>query len=133
MIPEVLALLAERSRLQRRKNQMTTREYHPEPLVPWLKANYLIPETSAPIIMPAHQQAVLDYAFQRDNNGKFKYTTVIYSAPKKCLGPETRVLRADLRWVRVDSLRVGDQLLAFDENTRWHGEGRPPGGSCAPL
>lgn len=32
-----------------------------------------------------------------------------------CVAPETRVLRADLRWIRADALRVGDALVAFDE------------------
>ena len=32
-----------------------------------------------------------------------------------CVAPETRVLRADLRWVRADELRPGEQIVAFDE------------------
>lgn len=32
-----------------------------------------------------------------------------------CIAPETRVLRADLRWVRADELRGGDPIVAFDE------------------
>lgn len=32
-----------------------------------------------------------------------------------CLGPGTRVLTADLRWVPVESLKVGDKLVGFDE------------------
>jgi hypothetical protein len=32
-----------------------------------------------------------------------------------CVAPETRILRADLRWVRADELRTGDALVAFDE------------------
>ncbi len=37
-----------------------------------------------------------------------------------CLDPSTRVLTADLRWVRIDSLRRGDEVVAVDE--------QPPGG-----
>jgi len=33
-----------------------------------------------------------------------------------CMAPETRVLRADLRWVRADELKEGDSLVAFDED-----------------
>ena len=33
-----------------------------------------------------------------------------------CVGPDTRILRADLRWQTAGETRVGDQLLAFDEN-----------------
>lgn len=32
-----------------------------------------------------------------------------------CLAPETRVLTADLRWVRSDEVEVGDELMGFDE------------------
>jgi len=32
-----------------------------------------------------------------------------------CVAPETRVLRADLRWVMAEDLVVGDTLVAFDE------------------
>lgn len=37
-----------------------------------------------------------------------------------CVAPETRVLTADLRWVRIDSLKEGDEVVAVDEH--------PPGG-----
>lgn len=37
-----------------------------------------------------------------------------------CVAPETRVLRADLRWVRADELTEGAEILGFDES--------PPGG-----
>ena len=32
-----------------------------------------------------------------------------------CLGPETKVLTSNSRWVRIDSVKVGDKLVAFDE------------------
>lgn len=32
-----------------------------------------------------------------------------------CLAPETRVLTADMRWVRIDQLSLGDRLVACDE------------------
>lgn len=35
-----------------------------------------------------------------------------------CLGPDTRVLTADLRWVPVRTVKVGDQLVGFDEEPR---------------
>lgn len=34
-----------------------------------------------------------------------------------CLAPETLVLTADLRWVRIDSLEPGQKLVATDEET----------------
>lgn len=33
-----------------------------------------------------------------------------------CVVPETKILTADLRYVRADSLKVGDELLGFDED-----------------
>lgn len=32
-----------------------------------------------------------------------------------CLDPDTKVLTADLRWVRLDDVKVGDELVAVDE------------------
>ena len=32
-----------------------------------------------------------------------------------CLAPETLILRADLAWVPISELRVGDQIVGFDE------------------
>ncbi len=33
-----------------------------------------------------------------------------------CVAPDTRALRADLNWVPVGELKVGDKLIAFDEH-----------------
>lgn len=33
-----------------------------------------------------------------------------------CVTPETKILTSDLRWVRADSIKVGDKLIGFDEN-----------------
>ncbi len=35
-----------------------------------------------------------------------------------CCGPDTRILTADLRWVRAGDLVPGDKLLGFDEESR---------------
>ncbi len=48
--------------------------------------------------------------------------TIVLTATKGlqnqyCLSPETRVLHADLQWREIASLREGDQLLAFDEQS----------------
>jgi hypothetical protein len=48
--------------------------------------------------------AVLDGEHQTDN--------VVYVA---CPAPEVRILKADLTWVRADTLKAGDELIAFDE------------------
>lgn len=38
-----------------------------------------------------------------------------FRVERRCLDPDTRVLTADLVWVRIDDLRVGDRLVAVDE------------------
>lgn len=47
---------------------------------------------------------------------------VIYDATGtgKCLVPGTRVLTADLRWVLIEALNVGDELVGFDETSSQH-------------
>lgn len=40
-----------------------------------------------------------------------------------CFDPSTRVLTADLRWVPIDSLQPGDELVAVDENVPKNGAG----------
>lgn len=45
-----------------------------------------------------------------------------------CLAPETKVLTADLRWVRIDSLTPGQSLVATDEETTSRAPGAPGGG-----
>lgn len=83
MIPEVLALLAEKARLQRRRASLMSVKHEALPIVPWLQANYLIPETGQPVNLAPHQVAVLEYAFQRDANGRFRFNTVLIGQPKK--------------------------------------------------
>lgn len=39
-----------------------------------------------------------------------------------CLAPETRVLTADLRWVPIKSVVIGDELVGFDEQLQNHGK-----------
>lgn len=45
-----------------------------------------------------------------------------------CLAPETNVLTADLRWVRIDSLKPGQELVAVDEETSSRAPGASGGG-----
>lgn len=92
----------------------------------WAKNRFYIedrtdPETNdelgpGPILLAPFQKRILEAALERDATGRFRWSTVVWSAPKKCLAPETRVLTANLDWVPVGTLRIGDELLAFDEN-----------------
>jgi hypothetical protein len=44
-------------------------------------------------------------------------TLLLVNPPRyNCLAPHERILTADLRWVPCGTLRVGDEILAFDEN-----------------
>ncbi len=40
-----------------------------------------------------------------------------------CVSHNTKVLTKDLRWVRADTLDVGDELIAFDEHAQQYGQG----------
>lgn len=40
-----------------------------------------------------------------------------------CTSGDTKILTADLRWIRADEAQVGDKLLAFDEEPQQVGEG----------
>jgi hypothetical protein len=48
---------------------------------------------------------------------------MIYFALYYCLGVEERILTADLRWVPCGELKVGDKLLAFDEEVQSNVDG----------
>jgi hypothetical protein len=39
-----------------------------------------------------------------------------FRVERRCLDPDTRVLTADLTWVRIDDLVAGDRLVAVDEH-----------------
>lgn len=46
------------------------------------------------------------------------YLNLVLKARQRgfCLDPATRVLTADLRWARIDSLKAGDEVVAVDEH-----------------
>lgn len=54
-------------------------------------------------------------------DGETQVDRIVYVA---CPAPETLILRADLMWVRADTLATGDELIAFDENSPPDGYGR---------
>lgn len=87
------------------------------PVVQIIEREYYLKETGEPLKLEPHQRRIINAAFALDQRGKQKYRTLIYSAPKKCVNPDARVLTADLRWVAAGTLRVGDKLLAFDEHS----------------
>lgn len=44
-----------------------------------------------------------------------------------CVAPDTKVLTADLRWVRAGDVQAGDTLAGFDEHRPYNGKGEPFG------
>ena len=46
--------------------------------------------------------------------------TTIQLQEQYCPTPETKILTADLRWVRADSVKAGDKLMGFDEERAPH-------------
>lgn len=49
----------------------------------WIEENYWIPETRGPIVLLPYQRDALREALSRDENGLFKYSTVVWSDCKK--------------------------------------------------
>lgn len=49
----------------------------------WAEEYFFLPETKRPIKLAKHQKEILRLFSQRDENGRFKYTTVLYSTIKK--------------------------------------------------
>jgi len=98
----------------------------PHDVCDWLEKHFYIEDPRdietgvllppGPIRLFPHQKRILRAMVEKDEHGLFRWTTLVYSAVKKCLAPETRVLTTSLDWVPVGSLKVGDKLLGFDEN-----------------
>ncbi len=65
--------------------------------------------TTVPFIPNRHQRRLMASLWHRN---------IILKARQLgfCLDPSTRVLTADLRWVRIDSLVEGDEVVALDEH-----------------
>lgn len=59
----------------------------------WLQKNFYVPDPRdpvtgemlppGPIRLSDHQAKIIDAALEKDENGNFKYSTIVYSAPKK--------------------------------------------------
>ena len=64
------------------------------------------------------QRWVLEKIVRGLEEGRHEFVTL------KCLHPDTRVLRSNLRWVAIRNVCPGDELVAFDENKGVSGERR---------
>lgn len=70
----VRALVAERQALARLNDP-----------VAWVQREFFVPELHGPLILQPYQQAVLREAHRRDADGKFVYSTVVWSDIKKSI------------------------------------------------
>lgn len=55
-----------------------------------------------------------------------KHAVSVFFGIPYCLAPKTRVLKTDLTWVSVDSLKIGDLLIGFDEQLSGYTRGKGP-------
>lgn len=55
------------------------------PVVDWIEKYFYVPELRGPIKLARYQKAVLNEAFSKDENGLFKYSTIIWSDIKKSI------------------------------------------------
>lgn len=92
--------------------KITSKQGMVQPLFPLLDSQQFVLGKIAQLELAAHEGARHDGIL-----------VIVLKASRQvgvCLDPETRVLTGDLRWVSLDSVRVGDVLVGFDE--------LPPGG-----
>ena len=52
-------------------------------IVAFAEAEYILPDTGKPIVLLEHQKRILRDVFTRGADGRFPYTNIIYSCPKK--------------------------------------------------
>lgn len=98
------ALKKAQTRLQSEKAR---RQEAPD-IVTWGERYFNISETGQPIKLFPHQKAVLRYAFQRTPDGHFKYSTIIYSTPKK--SGKTTIAGLVEQWSAETWTRYGEIL-----------------------
>lgn len=75
-----LRLRLERFKEQKKREAIVNFEQDP---VVWGERHFHIPELKGPIKLYPHQKAVLREAYKRDENGRFKYSIVVWSDIKK--------------------------------------------------
>lgn len=54
-------------------------------IVPWIEKYFYIPELRGPIKLARYQKAVLKEAFSKDEDGLFRYSTIVWSDIKKSI------------------------------------------------
>ena len=54
-------------------------------MVPWIEKYFFVPELRGPIKLARYQKAVINEAFSKDEDGLYKYSTIIWSDIKKSI------------------------------------------------
>lgn len=73
----------------------------PDP-VDWIESHFWVPEIKGPIVLEPYQKACLREALSRDWDGRFKYSTVIWSDIKKSIKSTLAAAVALWRAVNLD-------------------------------
>jgi len=82
-------------------------------MVTWAERHYYIEDTEAPIVLLPHQRAILRYALQRDDRGRLKFQTVIFSSIKK--SGKTAIAGAVVGWAAETWGRFGEILCVGND------------------
>lgn len=72
--------------------------------------------------LPPIRSAVQTY--DEDMKAKERANPDSFAVEYRCLHPDTRVLKSDLRWVRIDDLQPGDEVFSVDEEGHRNESGR---------
>lgn len=82
-------------------------------IVTWAERHFYIEDTQLPIQLLPHQKAILRYATQRDEKGRLRWSTVIYSTIKK--SGKTAVAGIVVGWAAETWGRFGEILCVGND------------------
>lgn len=78
-----LKSIADRKRELQRSKAVQPKPRTIDESLNWIKSEFYIPETNKPIELIEYQERVIRAALQTDENGLFRYSTIVYSDLKK--------------------------------------------------
>lgn len=84
----------------------------------WMHRHHGVP-LKGPSLWPAYPASAGNRGGQRmsfDRWNGFRGVCGHMHVPENCVHPDTPILRADLTWQPAGDLRVGDEILSFDES-----------------
>ena len=82
-------------------------------IVAWAESNFYIEETEAPITFEPYQAALLRHIFTRNDEGRFPYTTILWSQPKK--SGKTTIAAIVVRWAAEFWGKYGEVLCVGND------------------